>query len=102
MLQLAMREAARHRDPKDSIVDALRVADQLQVEVDLAFSYAWGGMKLLVKPGQDLAELLELFDADVARLRGYYMRGSMSHVVPLRPSATAAVLREKLGLPDGG
>lgn len=102
MLQLAMREAGRHRDPKDSIIDALRVAEQLQVEVDLAFSYAWGGMKLLVKPGQDLAELLGEFDTDVARLREFYMRGGTSHVVPLRPSATAAVLREKLGLPGGG
>jgi hypothetical protein len=100
MLRLSMRETGQHRDPKDSIVDALRVADQLQVEVELAFGFAWAGMKLLIHPGQDLADLLALFDADVARAREYFQRGGTSHVVPLRPSAATAVLREKLGLPD--
>jgi hypothetical protein len=102
MLQLSMIGTGLGCDPKDSIVDALRVADQLQVEVVLSFAYPWMGMRLVIAPAQSLDKLLAVFDAEVSERREAYMRGSTSHVTPLRPSATAAVLREKLGLPDGG
>lgn len=99
MLQLSMTETGSHRDPKDSIVDAQRVADQLQVEVLLAFAYPWAGMRLVIAPAQPLDGLLAKFDAEVSERREAYTRGSTSHVTPLRPSVTAAVLREKHGLP---
>ncbi len=91
MLYLNLNEGSSDRDPKESIEEALHVAQVLQVGVKLVFNGPWLGLTIQVDPADQLESALARFDAQVERHREYYMRGHVSISIPPRPGVTPIV-----------
>ena len=88
MLYLNLTESSSDRDPKESIEEALHVAQVLQVGVKLVFNNPWFGLTLEVCPADPLHAALWRFDEEVERQRQLYARNHVSMRMPTRADLT--------------